>query len=132
MVIDTSVLIAVLSNEPEAAAFEHALARDPVRMIAAPNLMETSIVIEHRFGEAGGRELDLLLFKAGIQVIHTDDEQIEFAREAYRRFGKGHHRAGLNFGDCFAYALSRTTGEPLLFKGDDFSLTDVSAVEVGH
>lgn len=81
-----------------------------------------------RYGEPGERELDLLIHKAGVEVVSVDPDQVEVARAAYRRWGRGPHPAGLNFGDCFSYALARTSGEPLLFKGEDFSLTDVAAV----
>lgn len=126
MVLDTSALLALLLNEPEAAAFARALEADPIRLLSAANLVETSIVIEARVGEAGGRELDLLVHKAAIEVVAVDAAQAELARDAYRQFGKGRHAAGLNYGDCFAYALAQSTGEPLLFKGDDFGKTDVS------
>jgi ribonuclease VapC len=128
MVLDTSALLAVLLNESEAPAFRLAIEADPVRLLSAANLVETSIVIEARVGEAGGRELDLLLHKAAIEVVAVGAEQADLARHAYRQFGKGRHAAGLNCGDCFAYALAQTTGEPLLFKGDDFSKTDVTTV----
>lgn len=126
MVLDTSALLALLLNEPEAATFARALEADPVRLLSAANLVETSIVIEARVGEAGGRELDLLVHKAAIEVVAVDAAQAELARDAYRQFGKGRHAAGLNYGDCFAYALALSSGEPLLFKGDDFGKTDVS------
>ncbi len=128
MVIDTSALLAVLLNEPEAPSVQAAIDRDPIRLMAPPSALEAAIVIERRFGEADGRELDLLLHKAGIELVPFDGEQMELARHAYRCFGKGRHRAGLNFGDCFAYALSHRSGEPLLFVGDDFSRTDVDAI----
>jgi ribonuclease VapC len=128
MVLDTSALLAVLLNEPEAAAFRLAIESDPVRLLSAANLVETAIVIEARVGEAGGRELDRLLQKADVDVVAVDAEQEDLARHAYRRFGKGRHAAGLNYGDCFSFALSQSTGEPLLFKGADFAKTDVSAV----
>jgi ribonuclease VapC len=128
MVLDTSALLAVLLNEPEAAALARAIEADPVRLLSAANLVETGIVIEARVGEPGGRELDLLLHKAGIEVVPVDAAQAELGRHAYREFGKGRHAAGLNYGDCFAYALALSTGEPLLFKGDDFSKTDVAGV----
>lgn len=128
MVIDSSALIAVLCDEIEAPAIERAISADGTRLLSAANLLETSIVIEHRYGEAGGRELDLLIHKAGIDVIPVDADQIEIARACWRRFGKGRHRARLNFGDCFAYALARTSGERLLFKGDDFIHTDLASV----
>ena len=127
MVIDTSALVAILCNEPEAPLFEEALERDAIRLISAGTLLETSIVIEARFGEAGGRELDLLIHKAQIRIEPFDQEQAEIAREAYRTYGKGRHPAGLNYGDCFAYALSSARGEPLLYKGEDFSKTDIKS-----
>ena len=128
MVLDTSALLAVLLNEPDAAAFRHAIENDAVRLVSAVTLVETGIVIEARVGEAGGRELDLLLQKAAIEVVPVDVVQADLARHAYRRFGRGRHMAALNYGDCFAYALSQSLGEPLLFKGDDFSKTDVMVV----
>lgn len=128
MVLDTSALLAILLNEPDAPAFALAIDADPVRLLSAANLVETTIVIEARVGGAGGRELDLLLHKAAIEVVAVDAGQAELARHAYRQFGKGRHPAGLNYGDCFAYALAQSAGEPLLFKGDDFSKTDVAAV----
>lgn len=128
MVLDTSALLAVLLNEPAAPAFRLALEADPVRLLSAASLVETSIVIEARVGEPGGRELDLLIHKAAIEVVAVDAAQADLARHAYRQFGKGRHPAGLNYGDCFAYALAQSAGEPLLFKGDDFSRTDVARV----
>jgi ribonuclease VapC len=128
MVLDTSALLAVLLNEPDAESFRSAIEADPVRLLSAATLVETSIVIEARVGEAGGRELDLLLHKADVEVVAVDAEQAELARHAFRMFGKGRHEAGLNYGDCFSYALSQSTGEPLLFKGDDFGRTDIAGV----
>jgi ribonuclease VapC len=128
MVIDTSALVALLSMEPEASRLARALEADPHRLISAATWMETAIVIEARFGEAGGRELDLLSAKADLSVREVDQSHAELAREAWRRFGKGRHAAGLNFGDCFSYALAKASGEPLLFKGEDFSRTDIPAV----
>lgn len=128
MVLDTSALLAVLLNEPDAEPLRRAIEADPVRLLSAANLVETAIVIEARVGEAGGRELDLLLHKAAIEVVAVDAAQADLARHAYREFGKGRHVASLNYGDCFAYALSYSSGEPLLFKGDDFRKTDVVAV----
>jgi ribonuclease VapC len=90
--------------------------------------METAIVIEARYGESGGRELDLLSAKADLSIREVDHQQAELAREAWRRYGKDRHAAGLNFGDCFSYALAKASGEPLLFKGEDFSKTDILAV----
>jgi ribonuclease VapC len=128
MVLDTSALLAVLLNEAEAPAFRLAIEADPVRLVSAASLVETGIVIEARVGEAGGRELDLLLQKAAIQVVAVDAEQADLARHAFRHFGKGRHTAGLNYGDCFSYALALSAGEPLLFKGHDFNQTDVMVV----
>jgi ribonuclease VapC len=128
MVLDTSALLALLLDEPDAEAFRVAVEEDTTRLVSAATLLETAVVIEARKGEAGGRELDLLIHKAGIDIVAVDGDQISEARRAYRRFGKGRHDAGLNFGDLFAYALTRTTGEPLLFKGSDFSKTDVRRV----
>lgn len=129
MVIDTSALLALLGDEPEAAAFEAAIESDPVRLVSAGNLLEAAIVVESRWGPAGGRELDLLIHEAAVEVVPVDAEQVEVARQAYRDFGRGRHAASLNYGDCFAYALACISGEPLLFKGDDFARTDVTAVE---
>jgi ribonuclease VapC len=128
MVIDSSGLISVLLNEPNAAAFALAIERAPLRLLSAANLVEVSIVIESRKGEAGARELDLLLFRTKIEIVAVDSDQAEIARIAWRRFGKGRHPAGLNFGDCFAYALAKTRQLPLLFQGTDFSRTDIEPV----
>lgn len=128
MVIDTSALVALLAMEPEAARLAQAIEADPVRLLSAAALVETSIVLESRQGEAALRELDLLVARAGVQVEPVTVEHAELARQAWRRFGKGCHSAGLNYGDCFSYALSRATGEALLFKGNDFQQTDVATV----
>lgn len=125
MVLDTSAVLAILFDEPESAAIREAIERDSTRLFSAASLLETSIVIESRFGEAGGRELDLLLFRAEIEIVPVDRDQTEIARSAYRAYGKGRHIASLNYGDCFSYALSRHSGEPLCFKGKDFEATDV-------
>ncbi len=127
MVIDTSAIVAIALNEPEAAAFEERIADAPLRLISAATVLETAMVIETRLGEQGGAELDLWLHKAGVVTIAVDAEHADLARRAWRRFGKGRHPAGLNFADCFSYALAALTREPLLFKGDDFSKTDVEA-----
>lgn len=128
MVVDTSAVLALLLDEPEAETFRVAIEDDETRLVSAATLLETALVIEARKGEAGGRELDLLVHKAAIAVVPLDEEQVAEARRAWRRFGRGRHAAALNFGDLFAYALSRTSGEPLLFKGDDFARTDVARV----
>jgi len=128
MVIETSALVAMLTDEPDAQRFEAAVEADPVRLMSTASYLEAAIVIEQRFGEPGGRELDLWLHRAGVDLVSVDAEQAEVARSAYRRFGKGRNRAGLNCGDCFAYALAKVSGEPLLYKGDDFANTDIGAV----
>jgi ribonuclease VapC len=128
MVIDTSALIAILLNEPEAVRFADALASDVRRLLSAASALETGIVIEARKGSAGGRELDLLLHRARIEVVPLTVSHVEIARDARRRFGRGNHPAGLNFGDCCAYALAQSSGEPLLFKGQDFAGTDIRSV----
>ena len=130
MVIDSSALIAILLGEAEAEAIVHAIAEDPKRLVSVLNVLESAVVIEARKGPAGARELDLLLHEGAIEPVHMDIEQVAIARDAYRRFGKGRHPAKLNIGDCCAYALAVQTGEPLLFKGDDFSKTDVKTVSV--
>lgn len=126
MVIDTSALVAILFNEPDAHRFRVAVERAQRRRISAASLLETAIVIEARYGDAGGREFDLLVHKAALEVVPVDAEQAEVARHAWREFGKGRHAAGLNYGDCFAYALAIVLAEPLLFKGTDFARTDVT------
>ncbi len=125
MVIDTSAVLAVLFDKPESPSIRQAIEDDPIRLMSSGSFLETAIVIEARFGEHGGRELDLLLHTAKIEIVSVDRDQAEVARQGYRRYGKGRHPAGLNFGDCFGYALSRCTGEKLLYKGNDFSRTDV-------
>jgi ribonuclease VapC len=130
MVIDTSAILALLFNEPEADVIEVALDADPVRLMSVASCLESAIVVEARLGPAGGRELDLLLHKTAIELVAVTSEQIDVARGAWRRFGRGRHDARLNFGDCFSYALTATSGEPLLFKGDDFAKTDVARVSL--
>ena len=126
MVLDTSALLALLLDEPEAERFRHAVDEDATRLVSAATLLETAVVIEARKGEAGGRELDLLVRTAEIELVPVDADQVAEARRAYRRYGRGRHPAALNFGDVFAYALSRTSDEALLFKGSDFAQTDVA------
>jgi len=128
MVLDTSALLALLLDEPEAEDFRIAVEDDTTRLVSAATLLETALVIEARKGEPGGRELDTLIRAAEIAVVPVDAEHVTEARRAYRRFGEGRHAAGLNVGDVFAYALARTAGEPLLFKGDDFAKTDIARV----
>ena len=126
MVIDTSALLAILLDEPERRAMIDAIERHPARSISVATFVECSLVLESRFGPEGPRDLDLLIARADVTLVPVDIDQAHVARAAYRRFGKGRHAAGLNFCDCFAYALSCTLGEPLLFKGGDLALTDVA------
>ena len=127
MVIDTSALIAILFGEPEALSFTRAIADESRKLISAFNALETGIGIEAKKGESGGRELDLLLHRAQIEIVAMNADQTELARAVWRKYGKGNHPAGLNIGDCCAYALAKYSGEPLLFKGNDFSQTDIRA-----
>ena len=125
MVIDTSALLAILQDEPERRAFNEAIEAAASRVMSVVSFVEASIVIESRYGAEGLRELDRFIDRAGIELVRVDPEQGKLARDAFSRFGKGRHPAALNFGDCFAYALARSLAEPLLFKGDDFSRTDL-------
>lgn len=129
MVIDTSAVVAILFDESPRPVLTRAVEADPIRLISAATVLEASLVVEGRRGEAAGRELDLLLHRAEVRTHDVTARHVELARSAWRRFGKGRHPAGLNYGDCFSYALSVATGEPLLFVGDDFSRTDVLQVE---
>ena len=127
MIVDSSALLAVLNREPDADRFQDAiLTASPCRMSVA-NMLEASIVVEGRGGAEAGHELDAFLEHAEIEPAPVTAEHLEAARQAWRRFGKGKHPAALNFGDCFAYALAQVTGEPLLYKGDDFARTDIPA-----
>ncbi|HTG35568.1 MAG TPA: type II toxin-antitoxin system VapC family toxin [Thermoanaerobaculia bacterium] len=126
MVIDTSALLAILLDEPERRIFNEAIEAAESRRMSAAIFVEVSIVIESRFGAEGIRDLDLFIERAGISLVPVDFDQAQMARRAYSRFGKGRHRAGLNYGDCFSYALAMVLGEPLLYKGDDFRQTDVT------
>jgi ribonuclease VapC len=125
MVIDTSAIVAIALDEPDAAEIERLIADDPLRLISAATVLEAAMVIETRLGDAGGRELDLWLVKIGAEIVAVDTAQTDAARRAWRRYGRGRHAASLNYGDCFSYALAMTRGEPLLFKGEDFANTDV-------
>ena len=125
MVIDTSALLAILLNEPERPSFIDAMEAADARHLSVASFVEASMVIEGRHGAEGIRDLDRFLQYADVELAPVNQEQGKLAREAFRRFGKGRHPARLNFGDCFGYALATARGEALLFKGDDFSLTDV-------
>lgn len=125
MIIDTSAILAVLFGEPDAGRYEQAIASAWPRRMSAVALLEATIVVESRGGTAAGHQLDRFLEKAEVELVPVTPEHARAARRAWRRFGKGNHPAALNFGDCFAYALAELSGEPLLFKGGDFSRTDV-------
>ena len=127
MIIDTSAILAILFEEPDAERFVRAVAAASSRRISAATLLETTIVLESRSGPAAAHELYAFLRRAQIELEPVTREQAQTARQAWRRFGEGNHSAGLNFGDCFAYALAMTAREPLLFKGRDFELTDIPA-----
>lgn len=128
MIIDTSVIIAILRQEPGARELSEKIEAAESRRISAASFLEAAIVIDSRRDSFASREFDVLFASGDIEICRVDEAQVRIAREAYRDFGKGSgHPAKLNFGDCFAYALAKTTGEPLLFKGRDFSHTDVRA-----
>jgi ribonuclease VapC len=131
MVVDTSALIAILQGEPESRSFIELLEAADSRRLSVASMVETSIVLEARHGAAGVRELDLFAGRAGIELVPVDIEQGRIARTAFSLFGKGRHRAGLNYGDCFSYALAITLGEALLCKRADFAFTDVTLAVPG-
>ena len=127
MIIDTSAIIAILRAEDEASEMAHAIERARDRRISAANYLEAAVVIDGSRDPIASRRFDELVEAAELRIESVTGKQAQIAREAYRDFGKGSgHKAGLNFGDCFAYALAKVTGEPLLYKGDDFTHTDIS------
>lgn len=125
MVIDTSAIVAILFNEPERPGFSRLIAQDEVRLVSAATRVEAAFVIEGRTRDIGRERLNRFFALNDIEIVAVTPEQAEFAVEAFRRYGKGRHAVGLNIGDCFSYALWKATGEPLLFKGNDFAQTDV-------
>jgi ribonuclease VapC len=125
MIVDTSAVVAVLYGEPEARDFVQRIRAADVCRISVANHVELSMVVESQLGPDGARQADAFLRRVGFVVEPVTIEQGDLARQAFLDFGKGRHKAGLNFGDCFAYALARATGEALLFKGDGFALTDI-------
>jgi ribonuclease VapC len=125
MVVDTSALVAILLAESDAERFARALGDAPVRLLSAVTRVELSCVIEGRKGETGRADVELLLRDGGFEVVNITPQQAEIAVDAFRRFGRGRHRARLNIGDCFSYALAVATDHSLLFKGVDFSHTDI-------
>ena len=126
MIVDTSAVLAILFREPGFEVFDSAMAAASTRAISAANFVEVSIVIEPRGGDRVMREWDAFVRRTALIIEPVTEPQAYIAREAYSLYGKGRHAAGLNFGDCFAYALAKALDEPLLFKGDDFRKTDVT------
>lgn len=132
MIVDTSALIAILEEEPEAPALRRALALGGGR-ISAPTLLEAAIVARGKAGPGGTRRLDALVREARLEVVAFDEEQARAAADAHAVYGRGSgHPARLNLGDCFAYSLAYLTGEPLLFVGDDFARTDIRSALQEH
>jgi ribonuclease VapC len=127
MVVDTSAIVAILFDEPERSHFNRRLSQSPTKLLSPVNRVELTCVVEGRKGAAGRSDLERLLADAEIDIVAIDSTHADLACEAFRRFGKGRHPAALNIGDCFAYALARATGEPLLYKGDDFARTDIAS-----
>src|SRR5882724_4108408 len=125
MVLDTSAILAILQNEPERRKFNEAIEAAETRSLSTASFVECSTIVESRYGADGVRDLDLFIAKAQVSLVPVDEEQANLARRAFQKFGKGRHPAGLNFGDCFSYALARSLDEPLLFKGNDSPQTDI-------
>lgn len=125
MVIDSSALLAILQNEPERRAFNESIEAAEQVLLSTASFVEISMIVESRLGADGVRDLELFIAKARIALIPVDEEQAHLAVQAFRRYGKGRHPAGLNFGDCFSYALARARADSLLFKGNDFAHTDI-------
>ena len=125
MIVDTSAVLAVLFGEPDAERYERAIAGASRCRMSVASFLEAAIVLESRTSAAAGHELDIFVERAPIELVAVTPDQAQAARRAWQRFGRGNHPAALNFGDCFAYALAEATREPLLFKGQDFVLTDI-------
>lgn len=125
MIVDSSAILAILFAEPDANTFAKAISEADSCRISAANFVEVAVVVEAHAKDRGSRQLDAFLRRAGFVIEPVTEEQAHLARQAYSDFGKGRHPAGLNFGDCFSYALAKASGEPLLFKGGDFSRTDI-------
>jgi ribonuclease VapC len=131
MIVDASALIAILQNEPETVALSKSLLEAPICRISPVNYVEAAVVAENNANPVLRRKLDDLIRDASISIETITPKQAEIAREAYRDFGEGRHKASLNLGDCFAYALAKEMREPLLFKGNNFAETDVEVVKLG-
>lgn len=126
MVLDTSAIVAILLGEPSADRLLAALEADSTRLVSAATVVEASLVLLGRYGDAGEAQLDRFLRAIRAEVVPVDLEQATLARDAAARYGRGRHAAALNFGDCFSYALAVARGERLLFVGEDFARTDVA------
>ena len=129
MIVDTSAVLAVLFDESDADEFDDVIARARRRRMSVANYVEATIVSEGRRSSETRTSLDAYIEEAGIELVAVSHEQALAARTAWRRYGKGNHPASLNYGDCFAYALAKITGEPLLFKGRDFARTDIESAQ---
>jgi ribonuclease VapC len=127
MIVDSSAILAILFNESDAESYAQAITDADACRISAANFVEVAIVVEVQTKATGSRQFDAFFRRAGIVIEPVTVEQAHIAGQAYTDFGKGRHKAGLNFGDCFAYALAKTTGETLLFKGEDFKKTDIAS-----
>lgn len=127
MILDTSAMVAILYREPEAATFAQLIHDADFCRISVATYVELSIVIENQLGPEGMRQVEVFFRRAGIVIEPVTVDHGELARQAFLDFGEGRHKASLNYGDCFSYALSKATGEALLFKGNDFRQTDISA-----
>jgi ribonuclease VapC len=125
MIVDSSAIVAILLREPDADRYSRCLGEAAHRMMSAVTRVELSFVLEGRYGETGRSSLERSLRDSRIEIVEVSLQHAEIAIEAFRRFGRGRHRAGLNIGDCFSYALAKATGLPLLFKGADFIHTDI-------
>src|ERR1700744_1422282 len=128
MIIDTSAILAILFNEDDAQVYAEAISRADSRRVSAATVVEAAIVVESQTKNNGSRQLDAFIRRAAITIEPVTEDQAHIARQAFTDFGKGRHPAGLNYGDCFSYALSKATREPLLFKGKDFAKTGLSVV----
>jgi ribonuclease VapC len=128
MVVDTSAIAAILFDEPDSAGMIEAMEAAPIRLLSVASLVEATLVVEGRKGPRAEGFVERFVEESEIELVPVGVEHAWLACEAFRTYGKGRHAAGLNLGDCFAYALAKATGEPLLFKGDDFTRTDIAAV----
>ncbi len=129
MILDTSAIVAILFGESDADVFARAITRADSLKVSAATFVEAAIVVESQTKGKGSGQLDALLRRAAIAIEPVTEEQAHIARQAFADYGKGRHSAGLNYGDCFSYALAKASGESLLFKGSDFAKTDIVRAE---